>query len=50
MCTTCMLGIRRGQNRALDPLELELQMVVNHRVGTRISPGPLEEGTELFIC
>lgn len=34
MCTTCMLEAHGGQKRALNssgnPLELELQMVVNH--------------------
>lgn len=31
MCTTCMLSVLRGQ-RALDPLELELWMVMSHHV------------------
>ena len=33
MCTMRISGAHRGQKRALDPLELELQMVVNCRVG-----------------
>ena len=28
-------GAHRGQKRASDPLELELQMVVSHQVGSR---------------
>ena len=30
----CMLGASGGQNKALDPLELELKMVVSCHVGT----------------
>lgn len=30
--TTCVLGARRSQKRALDPLELELRMVASHHV------------------
>lgn len=30
VCELCVFRARRGQKRALDPLELELQMVVNH--------------------
>ena len=29
----CVLGALVGQTRVSDPLELELQMVVNHHVG-----------------
>lgn len=50
MCTACMLGISGGRRRALDPLGLELQMVVNHRVGARTSPGPLEEQPVLLFA
>ena len=32
-CATFMLDVLRGQKRALDSLELELQMVVSHHVG-----------------
>jgi hypothetical protein len=32
MCTTCMPG---DQERVLDPLELELQIVVSYHVGIR---------------
>ena len=28
MCTMCVPGTQRGQKRALDPLELELQLCV----------------------
>jgi hypothetical protein len=31
VCTTCVPGAQRSQ-RASDPLELELQMVINHPV------------------
>lgn len=37
LCTTCMptaCTTTGGQQRVLDPLELELQMVVSHCVGT----------------
>lgn len=27
MCTVCMLNAQRGQRRALDPLELQLEML-----------------------
>ena len=30
MCTVHILGAYRGQKRVLDPLEMELQMAVNH--------------------
>jgi hypothetical protein len=58
MCTTCILDIHGGQKRALDPLEWELQTVVNCHVGawdgiwalwtmccvcSGLSLGPLEE-------
>jgi hypothetical protein len=33
LCPTCMAGVCEGQKRALDPLKLELQMLVNHYVG-----------------
>lgn len=33
MCTTRMLSVLGGQTRSLDPLELELWMVVSHCVG-----------------
>ena len=35
MCTMCMPGAFGGQKRALDPLELELQMAVSHHPGVR---------------
>jgi hypothetical protein len=38
----CMPGAHRDQKRALDPLELELQMVVSHQVDDG-NPIPLEE-------
>lgn len=30
MCTVCTLGAKRSQKKALDPLDWELQRVVNH--------------------
>lgn len=33
MCTMCVPGAYRGQKRALDPLQLMLQIVVSHHVG-----------------
>lgn len=33
LCTSCMLCSLGGQKMVLDHLQLELQMVVNHRVG-----------------
>lgn len=38
-----MLGFFRGQKRWLDPLNLELQIVVSYHVVLGIKPGPLEE-------
>jgi hypothetical protein len=32
VCAACVCSTYRGQKRALDPLELELQMVVSHHV------------------
>lgn len=34
MCTMCMLGTCRGQKRPLDPLDLELWMLLSHHVET----------------
>ena len=36
MCTTCVPGLHGGQKMALDPLQLELQMVVNWVLGTEL--------------
>lgn len=35
MCSIDVLGTTGGQKRGLYPLELELQIVVSHRVGRR---------------
>lgn len=32
-CTTCKSGTCKGQKRASDPVELELQTVSSHHVG-----------------
>ena len=32
LCNTCVSGAHRSQKRALDPLDLELQMVVGRHV------------------
>lgn len=34
MYTMCMLGNKEDQKRAYDPLELELQTIVSHHMGT----------------
>lgn len=34
MCKTCVPGASRGQKRVSDPVELELQMLVNYHVGS----------------
>lgn len=43
MCTKCVSGACGVQKRVLNPLGLELQMVVNHRVGRcrDLNSGPL---------
>lgn len=33
LCTACVPGARRGQKRVLEPLGLELLVVMNHLVG-----------------
>jgi hypothetical protein len=33
MPTTCVSNIHSGQKRVLDPSELQLNMIVSHRVG-----------------
>ena len=33
MYVSCYVGATKGQKRALDPLELELEMVINLYVG-----------------
>lgn len=38
-CKACVLGACRGQKRTLDPLEVELQMIVSWE----LKLGPLEE-------
>ena len=44
LCTMCMPGACRGQKRALDSLELELQRTVHYHLGAgKLSLGPLEE-------
>lgn len=35
MCITCMLDAQRSQKRTSDLLQLELQIVIKHFVGTR---------------
>ena len=46
LCTACMPGIGRGQKRASDPLELELEMVVglHESAGNRI-----QEEKQMFL-
>jgi hypothetical protein len=33
LCTMCVLSFHGGQKRVSNPLELQLQMAVNHRAG-----------------
>lgn len=33
ICETCVPGAQRGQKKTTDPLQLELQMLVDHSVG-----------------
>ena len=42
MCTMCMSGAHGSWNMASDPPELESQMIMSCRVGTR-NPGPLQK-------
>lgn len=37
MCAMCLLGAVEGQTGVSDPLELKLQMILNHFVGAGIS-------------
>lgn len=41
MCSTCMPGAG-GQKRALEPLKLELEMVVSHSGSWEKNPCPLK--------
>jgi hypothetical protein len=53
VCTTCIPGAHRGQKKAkaLDPLELKLQMVASHPVGCwDWNPGPLCKGNSALRC
>jgi hypothetical protein len=43
MCTPCVLDACRGQKRAPDSLELELQVVVRCHILLKSQSGPLEE-------
>ena len=48
ICTIYRFGASRGQKRALEPLKLELRMVVSQRVGTR-NQTPVPEGAEVLL-
>lgn len=51
ICVHVCLVARRSQKRALDPLEPELQAVVNHTtVGVETDPGPLQEQQVLLTA
>lgn len=40
----CVLGPQRDQNQELDPLELDLGVVVSHHMGIKLrDSGPLQE-------
>ena len=46
-----MPGVHRGQKSASNPLELDLQMVVSHRVGCwKSEPNPLEKQPVLLTA
>lgn len=48
MHATCMSNVLRSQERALDPLELKLDMAVRHHV--ELNPSPLQEQSLLLIA
>lgn len=50
LCNTCMPHANRGQKRGLDPLELLLQVVVNHHVGTGNKPKFPRRATGALHC
>lgn len=43
MSTSCMFDASRGQKRSLDPVELELRMLVNNHECWQPIPGLLQE-------
>ena len=50
MCTIFETGEDERQERAWDPLELQLQMAVSYQVGLGREPGPAEEQPVLLIA
>ena len=51
MCgTMCIPDALRGQERASDTLELELQIVVSHHVNAGPKPGSSESTTNVLNC
>ena len=46
MCTACMPSALEGQKRALEPLELELQMVMSY--GVRLGAEPESSTREML--
>lgn len=50
VCMMCVLGTLGGQKRALDSLELKLQMVVIHHMGARNQAQILQEQQVLFTA
>lgn len=49
ICTMCVPGAIGGQKGSMDPLELELWMVVNHHVGAGNRTQVLSKTTELSL-
>lgn len=45
VCAVCMPGTLRGKKRALDPLQLVLQMAVSQHMGARNQTWVLREGS-----
>ena len=50
LCIMCMPGACRSQKRALDALELEVQMAVSCHVGAGVEAGTLKEQLVLLIA
>lgn len=50
LCTTLMLGAQGVQQRALDPLELVLQIVVSHHMGTETQTPVVRKSSECPNC
>ena len=49
VCATFTHDAHRGQKRALDPLDLDLQMVVSQHVGAAHTPWVLWKGSQSSV-